>query len=129
MTKIRAFYTQALQLTLVFASLFFAAMRNLETLDSSVFVDQGAVAFPVTEERHISSCFSEQAKGAFPTQPAETFLSLPNFGVFKKNMQNRVRFLLSLRCMLLGNSFEPRSNSRVPNGTAIPAMIICLSDQ
>ena len=29
--------------------------------------------------------------------------------------------------MLLGNSFEPRSNSRVPNGTAGPVMITCLS--
>ena len=37
---------QALKLTLVFASLFFEAERNLETPDSSVFVDQGAVAFP-----------------------------------------------------------------------------------
>ena len=42
-------------------------------------------------------------------------------------MQNRVRFLLSVRCMLLGNSLEPRSNSRVPNSTAGPVMIICLS--
>ena len=40
---------------------------------------------------------------------------------------NRVRFLLSMHCMLLGNSFEPRSNSRVPNGTAGPVMITCLS--
>ena len=40
---------------------------------------------------------------------------------------NRVRFSLSMRCMLLGNSFEPRSNSRVPNGTAGPVMITCLS--
>ena len=40
---------------------------------------------------------------------------------------NRVRFLLIMRCMLLGNSFEPRSNSRVPNGTVGPVMITCLS--
>ena len=40
---------------------------------------------------------------------------------------NRVTFLLSMRCMLLGNSFVPRSNSRVPNGTAGPVMITCLS--
>ena len=40
---------------------------------------------------------------------------------------NRVRFSLSMRCMLLGNSFEPRSNSRVPSGTAGPVMITCLS--
>ena len=29
--------------------------------------------------------------------------------------------------MLLGNSFEPRPNSRVSNGTAGPVMITCLS--
>ena len=29
--------------------------------------------------------------------------------------------------MVLGNSFEPRSNSHVPNGTAGPVMITCLS--
>ena len=29
--------------------------------------------------------------------------------------------------MLLGNSFELRSNSRVPNDTAGPVMITCLS--
>ena len=29
--------------------------------------------------------------------------------------------------MLLGNSFEHRFNSRAPNGTAGPVMIICLS--
>ena len=29
--------------------------------------------------------------------------------------------------MVLGNSLEPRSNSRVPNSTAGPVMIICLS--
>ena len=29
--------------------------------------------------------------------------------------------------MLLGNSFELKSNSRVPNGTAGPVMITCLS--
>ena len=46
MPKIRAFYIQALKLTLVFASLFFETERNLETPDSSVFVDQGAGAFP-----------------------------------------------------------------------------------
>ena len=91
MPKIRAFYTQALKLTLVFASLFFEAERNLETPDSSVFVDQGAGAFPVTEERHISSCFSEKAKWTFSTQAADNFLSLLSFGVFKKTMQNRVR--------------------------------------
>ena len=90
MPKIRAFYMQALKLTLVFASLFFEAERNLETTDSSVLI-RGQWPFPVTEERHISSCFSEQAKGTFPTQSAETFLSLLNFGVFKKTIQNRVR--------------------------------------
>ena len=42
----RAFYMQALKLTLVFASLFFEAERNLETPVSSVFIDQGAGAFP-----------------------------------------------------------------------------------
>ena len=51
---------QALKLTLVFASLFFEAERNLETADSSVLIT-GQWPFPVTEERHISSCFSEQA--------------------------------------------------------------------
>ena len=60
MPKIRAFYMQALKLTLVFASLFFEAERNLETADSSVLIT-GQWPFPVTEERHISSCFSEQA--------------------------------------------------------------------
>ena len=28
--------------------------------------------------------------------------------------------------MLLGNSFEPRSNSHVPNATAGPVMVSCL---
>ena len=37
---------QALKLTLVFASLLFEAERNLETPDSSVFVDQVVGAFP-----------------------------------------------------------------------------------
>ena len=46
MRKIRAFYMQGLKRTLVFVSLFFEAERNLETPDSSVFVDHGAGAFP-----------------------------------------------------------------------------------
>ena len=46
MPKIRASYMQALKLTLVFASLLFEAEKNLETPDSSVFVDQGVAAFP-----------------------------------------------------------------------------------
>ena len=48
MPKIRAFYMQALKLTLVFASLFFEAERNLETTDSSVLI-RGQWPFPVTE--------------------------------------------------------------------------------
>ena len=39
---------------------------------------------------------------------------------------NLVRYLLRMRCMLLGNTFVPMFNSRVPNGTAGPVMIICL---
>ena len=46
MPKIRASYMQALKLNLVFASLLFEAERNLETPDSSVFVDQVVGAFP-----------------------------------------------------------------------------------
>ena len=39
-------------------------------------------------------------------EPAESFLCLLDFGAL-----NRVRFLLSMRCTLLGYSFEPRPSS------------------
>ena len=39
-------------------------------------------------------------------EPAESFLCLLDFGAL-----NRVRFLLSMRCILLGYSFEPRPSS------------------
>ena len=39
-------------------------------------------------------------------EPAESFFCLLDFGAL-----NRVRFLLSMRCILLGYSFEPRPSS------------------
>ena len=39
-------------------------------------------------------------------EPAESFFRLLDFGAL-----NRVRFLLSMRCTLLGYSFEPRPSS------------------
>ena len=57
------------------------------------------------------------------TLPAESFLCLPDFGVFEKDSRcmNRVRSLLSMGCMLLGLNFKPRL------GTAGSVMNIGLS--
>ena len=48
------------------------------------------------------------------TKPAsKTFLSLARFRrTLERICLNRMRYLLSMRCMLLGYSFEPRLNSR-----------------
>ena len=48
----------------------------------------------------------------------QPFFRLLEFGVLKRTRErlcmNRVRSMLSTRGMLLGYSFEPRSNNRVP---------------
>ena len=55
------------------------------------------------------------------------FLSLANFWCTRERIcMNRVRSLLSMRCMLLGYSFEPRPNSHVL-ATADTVMTISLS--
>ena len=54
----------------------------------------------------------------------EPFVPLLDFGVL--GCVNQVRSLLSMRCRLLGNSFEPRPNSRAL-GTAGSVMLIDLS--
>ena len=51
------------------------------------------------------------------------FLSLPRFWCTRKIEKNREKSLLSMCCMLLGYSFEPRPNSRAM-GTAGSVMII-----
>ena len=49
-------------------------------------------------------------------EPAESFFRLLDFGAL-----NRVRFLLSMRCTLLGYSFEPRPLPR-PSSLALGSM-------
>ena len=60
----------------------------------------------------------------------QAFFRLLEFGVLKRTRErlcmNRVRSMLSTRGMLLGYSFESRSNSRVP-ATAGSIMTIGLS--
>ena len=48
---------------------------------------------------------------------AEAFFCLRDFGVLEKDCINRVRSLLSMCCMLPGNSLEPKPN--IPELAAI----------
>ena len=90
--------------------------------DSSLFVYQGAEALFRNRRALYILMFLR-------TLLTWNFLLLAQFlkAYLRRLCMNRVRFSLSMRCILLGNSFEPRSNSRVPNGTASPAHLFIRS--
>ena len=57
--------------------------------------------------RRLKICYNTMC-----TLPAEPFFCLLEFGVHQRLCMNQARSLLSIRCMLLGYSFEHRPNDR-----------------
>ena len=133
----RAYYMQANRLTLALASIFWRREKSRKAWhawnDSSVFVYQGAEALFRNRRMplypHVSQNIVNTRLKRFFRPASRNVLLLAQFlkAYLRWLCINRVVFLLSMLCMLLGNSFEPRSNSRVPNSTAGPVMITCLS--
>ena len=64
--------------------------------------------------------------GDSPTLIAEPFFRFLKFGLLEQDCMNRVRSSLSMRCMLLGDNFEPRPNNHAL-GTTGSVMTIGLS--